>query len=53
MTTTQNTGANLDRARAVHGLRSSGAAGTHLDRRTRGRRTRRADRGRDIRERMA
>lgn len=42
--------ANPERSRAMHGLRSSGAAGFHGDRRTKRRRDRGAQRRAAIRE---
>lgn len=42
--------ANPERAKAMHGLRSSNAAGTHADRRTARARSRQAARVRAIRE---
>lgn len=42
--------ANPDYARAMHDLRSSGAAGTHLDKRDKRARTRGAAKARDLRD---
>lgn len=43
-------GANPERAKAMHGLRSSNAAGTHGDRRTKRNRSRNAQRRNAIRD---